>query len=55
MHKGVDLLILCGDERPKGANKGGNIEPHAIGFGLDNTLEKMIKNISIIHLPMCLQ
>ena len=54
-HKGVDIIICCGDECPKGLNKGDNLETHAIGAGLENILEKLVKDILIIHLPMCLQ
>ena len=55
MHKDIDIFLYHGDERPKGVNKGGNLEPHAIVFGMENTLEKIAKNILIIHLPMCLK
>ena len=48
-HKGVNLIISGGDERPKGVNEAGNIEPHMIGFDLENILDKLVEQIFIIH------
>ena len=49
------MLIFRGNERPKGVNKAGNLEPHMIGVDLDNILEKLVEERFIIHFPMFFQ
>ena len=55
MQKVVNILINHGNELPKGVNKDGNLEPHAIGFDMENILEKLVKESFIIHFHKCLQ